>query len=243
MIKLSKWIKNLLTPICFLFVFITVFNNSYVFASLDGGSDKKNVYLTFDDGPTPGVTEELLDILKKYNVKATFFVVGKEIKGREQILKRIHDEGHSIGLHTYSHNFRKIYSNEDTFIEEILKTSEVIKKVTGCSPNIIRFPGGSSKHLSKKMLIKLHDHNLKVYDWNVSIEDGVNPNLSASRLINKATKCKTDYSRIILLMHCNSKNKNTVKALPEIIEHYKALEYNILPITEDTPEYYYRIKK
>ena len=116
----------------------------------DSGDIKtpKFVYLTFDDGPTYVVTAKLLDVLKKQNVKATFFVVGKEIEGKETILKRIYNEGHSIGLHTYSHNFKKIYRSTDDFIHEMTKTSDKIEQVIGFAPKIIRFPGGSSKRLN-----------------------------------------------------------------------------------------------
>ncbi|WP_315114768.1 polysaccharide deacetylase family protein [uncultured Clostridium sp.] len=212
----------------------------------DGDKDKyvnKPVYLTFDDGPTYVVTNNLLDVLKDHDVKATFFVVGKEIEGKEDILKRIYDEGHSIGLHTYSHNFNKIYKSDDIFIQEMLDTQKKVKEITGHTSNIIRFPGGSSKHLSTGLLEKLHQNNFKIYDWNVNICDGVDPNLKVDQLVSNAQKYSKNYSRLILLMHCNFNNKNTVKALPKIIEYYKDSGYEFEAITEDTKEYYYRIKK
>lgn len=207
--------------------------------------EKKIVYLTFDDGPTKVVTDNLLDILKEYNVKATFFVVGKEIPGRETILKRIYDEGHSIGLHTYSHNEKKIYSNPQTFIDEMIKTREMVKEITGCECNIIRFPWGSYNqyfHLNQNMIDTLHKQNFKIYDWNCNLEDGIYPNLSTDKLVRNSKKYKTDYPDIIVLMHCNFNNKNTVKALPEIINYYKDLGYDFKRITEETPEYYYKFK-
>lgn len=205
--------------------------------------DKKTVYLTFDDGPTHVVTNQLLDVLKKYNIKATFFVVGKEIEGTEDILLRIYKEGHGIGLHTYSHNYKKLYSSEEIFINEMLKTREKVKDITGYESNIIRFPGGSAKHLNSKFLEKLHKNNFKVFDWNVNLCDGVNPNLSANKLLDNAKKYRESYSRLIVLMHCNFNNKNTIKALPRIIEYYKNLGYEFKAITNDTDEYYYRFKK
>jgi len=205
--------------------------------------DKKTVYLTFDDGPIPIVTDKILDTLKENDIKATFFVVGKEIHEREHLLKRIHEEGHAIGLHTYSHNFKKIYSNSNIFIDEMLKTQEEIKKVVGHTSNIIRFPGGSEGRLTQNFLDKLHENNLKVYDWNVNTYDGVNATMPVQKLINNGTKYKDSYSRLIILMHCNSNNKNTIKALPEIIRYYKSIGYEFKIITDDTKEYYYRIKK
>jgi peptidoglycan/xylan/chitin deacetylase (PgdA/CDA1 family) len=213
--------------------------------SLKDSGDIKNsklAYLTFDDGPTYIVTNALLDMLKKENVKATFFVVGKEIEGKESILKRIYDEGHSIGLHTYSHSFKKIYKSTEAFIDEMARTANKVEEVTGSIPRIIRFPGGSSKHLTASTLEEIHKSNFKIYDWNVNLCDGINPNLSISELIKNSQTIKGNKNVAIMLMHCNSNNKNTIKALPEIIKYYLDLGYEFKTITEDTPEYYYKFK-
>ena len=204
--------------------------------------NKKVLYLTFDDGPSI-IIDEILTALKQCDVKATFFVVGKEIIGREATLKKIYDEGHSIGLHTYSHNFKKIYKDNSTFVNEMLDTKALVERVTGASTNIIRFPGGTAGHLTEEMLNLLHENNFKIYDWNVSLEDGVNPSLSEEQLFKNASKCKSCEKSIILLMHCNSNNLNTAKAIPSIIKFYREKGYEILPITNSTPEYFYRIKK
>ncbi|MCB2293261.1 polysaccharide deacetylase [Clostridium algoriphilum] len=228
---------------------VNIKKNTQAFAPLntsfkDSGDYKvsKYVYLTFDDGPTYVVTDALLDALKKERIKATFFVVGKEIIGREIILKRIYNEGHGIGLHTYSHNFKKIYRSTDEFVNEMKKTSKKIEEITGTTPKIIRFPGGSSKRLNAFTLNDLHKNNFKVYDWNVNLCDGVNPNLSVSQLIKNSKIIKGNENLAIILMHCNSNNKNTVKALPGIIKYYKDLGYEFRAITENTPEYYYKFK-
>ncbi len=234
--------KKVLYNIFFIIFLISVSIPNCYAKELTKNDDHKTVYLTFDDGPSI-ITDNLLDTLKKCNVKATFFIVGKEIPGREKVLKRIYDEGHSIGLHTYSHNFKKIYKSEDIFIQEMLSSQTKIKEITGYSSTLIRFPGGSSKHLSGSMLEKIHKNNLKVFDWNSSLEDGVKPNLSVDELVKNSKKCKVCDHRIILLMHCNSNNTNTIKALPRIIENYRNCGYEIKPITDSTPEYYYRFKK
>ena len=241
------------TIICLLLTISTHMNNiqknSQAFTPLitslkDAGDIKASrfAYLTFDDGPTYVVTDALLDVLKKENVKATFFVVGKEIEGKERILKRIYSEGHSLGLHTYSHNFKKIYRSTGDFIDEMAKTSNKVEEVTGYAPKIIRFPGGSAKRLNASTLDKLHENNFKVYDWNVNICDGINPNLSVSELIKNAKTIKGNKDEAIVLMHCNFNNKNTVKALPEIIKYYHQLGYEFKAITKDTPEYYYKFR-
>jgi len=242
------------TIICFLLVTISLVNNMHktiqasspLNTSLkDGGNIKptKFAYLTFDDGPTHVVTNALLDVLKEENVKATFFVVGKEIEGKESILKRIYADGHSIGLHTYSHNFKKIYRSEDEFINEMIKTSNKVKEVTGVAPpSIIRFPGGSSKRLNSNVLEGLHKNNFKVYDWNVNLCDGIDADLCVSDLIKNSQIIKGDRNVAIILMHCNFNNKNTVKALPGIIKCYQDSGYEFKVITEETPEYYYKFK-
>ena len=122
------------------------------------------------------------------------------------------------------------------------KTSNKIEEVTGFAPKIIRFPGGSSKRLNAFTLEALHKNNFKVYDWNVNIYDGINPNLSVSQLIKNSKIIKGNKNVAIVLMHCNFNNKNTVKALPKIIKYYKDLGYIFKAITEDTPEYYYKFK-
>lgn len=206
---------------------------------------EKIVYLTFDDGPTGEVTEKILDILKEEDVKVTFFVVGKEIIQREKILQRMYEEGHGIGLHTYSHNLKKIYSSPEYFIDEMRQTEDKINQVLGQNLDlkVIRFPGGSSGRLNEEFLTKLHQNNYKIFDWNVSIEDGVNPDLTASRIVENAKKHKKDAQRVIVLAHCNSNNKTTYLALPGIIEYYKSHGYTFKAIDNNTPEYYYKIKK
>ena len=206
-------------------------------------NDKKIIYLTFDDGPSYKVTNKILDILKENEVKATFFLIGNEIKDKEDVVKRIYNGGHSIGLHTYTHNFRKIYCDEDKFIQEMLSCRSEIKEVIGIEPNIIRFPGGSYKHLSKSYLKKLHDNNFRVYDWNIDNCDGLNPKIQPYNLYTKAIKGSDKMDNIILLMHCTDMNKNTCKALPKIINYYKSQGYEFKLITDDTAELYFPIKK
>lgn len=205
---------------------------------------EKVAYLTFDDGPTGEVTEKILDILKMEDVKATFFIVGKEVVQREEVLKRIYEEGHGIGLHTYSHNFKKVYTSPECFVEEMQKTEDKINEVIGekLDIKVIRFPGGSSGRLDEAYLNLLHQNDYRIFDWHVSIEDGVNPNLSASKLFENAKKHKKDADSVIILAHCNSNNKTTCTALPDIIKYYKDQGYKFDVINNNTPEYHYKIK-
>lgn len=203
----------------------------------------RKVFLTFDDGPSSKVTNEILDILEKNDVKATFFLIGNKIEGNEEIVKRIYDGGNSIGLHTYTHKFDSIYCDENKFIKEMMDCRNEINKVIGISPNIIRFPGGSCSRFSESGLKKLHEDNFRIYDWNLDTTDGFNENLSPNELYKKATNGIDKLYNITLLMHCTDKNENTCQALPKIIEYYKAQGYEFATITEDTPELYSRVRK
>lgn len=204
---------------------------------------KKFIYLTFDDGPSYKVTNKVLDILKENEVQGTFFIIGNQVKDKEDVVKRIYEEGNGIGLHTYTHNFNKIYSNEDKFIQEMIICRSIINETIGVSTNIIRFPGGSYKHLNNNYLKKLHDNKFKVYDWNADNSDGLNPKISPYSLYTKAIKVNDKMQSIVLLLHCTDMNKNTCQALPQIIKYYKSQEYEFKIITEETAELYFPIKE
>lgn len=207
--------------------------------------DDKVVYLTFDDGPTPKITEEILDILKAHDVKATFFIVGKEIKGNENLLIRMYQEGHTLGLHTFSHNLKTIYQSPAYFISEMEKTEKLINEVLGTSLHfpIIRFPGGSAARLNTSFYKQLCDKNYLIFDWNVDLQDGIHGNLSPEQFLTNAKKCMTKGNRRIILAHCNANNHNTCQALSSIISYYRDLGYTFKPLTEETPPYFYRFKK
>lgn len=206
---------------------------------------EKVVYLTFDDGPTPKITEDILDVLKAQDVKATFFIVGKEIKGRESILKRIYEEGHGIGLHTYSHNFKMIYKNPESFIMEMKKTESAINETLGTHLTlpIIRFPGGSAGRLNPSFYKMLCDHGYLIFDWNVDLKDGIKGNLSPTEFLANSKKCMDRSSRRIILAHCNSNNQNTCKALDDIIAYYKDQGYTFKAIDSSTKPYFFKFKK
>lgn len=207
-------------------------------------SEEKIIYLTFDDGPTPKITEQVLDVLKAQEVKATFFIVGKEINGRESILKRIYEEGHGIGLHTFSHNFKIIYKNPESFIREMEKTNAAINTVLGTTLDIkpIRFPGGSAGRLTQSFYAKLCEKGYLIFDWNVDLKDGIKGNLSPECFLANAKKCSDKSVRKIILAHCNSNNKNTCEALDDIISYYKKQGYTFKAIDATTEPYLYRIK-
>lgn len=129
------------------------------------------IYLTFDDGPGP-YTQKLLDILDKYNVKATFFVVGRNDLS---ILSQMVEKGHSVGNHTYSHSYKKIYASEDAFFNELYRAQDCIEAACGKRTRLVRFPGGTSNSVSKvsmRQLAKsLTNAGYAYFDWNVDSND------------------------------------------------------------------------
>ncbi|MBV7274304.1 polysaccharide deacetylase [Clostridiaceae bacterium UIB06] len=246
--KALKYIKiMLITLFIVLFWFLLIAKDNNIKGASNkltaDSSDKKVIYLTFDDGPSDIITGKILDVLKENNVKATFFLIGNQINGLEDVVKRIHKEDHSIGLHTYTHKFKKVYSNKSSFINEMLQCRDKVNEVTGISPNIIRFPGGSRKRLNEEYLNAIHSCNFKIYDWNAETVDGLNPKASPNKLYRQATKNSGKISSIILLLHCDYMHKNTCSALPSIIKYYKDEGYEFKAITENTPEFYYPIGK
>lgn len=206
-------------------------------------SNSKVIYLTFDDGPAGKVTNDVLDILKENSVKATFFLIGCQIKNQEDLVKRIYDEGHSIGLHSMTHKKNSLYCSNEHFLKEMLDTQNVISEVVPIKPTILRFPFGCNNNtykISKSMVDLLHENNLKIYDWNTDSGDGANPNSCPERLLKNSKSTK---DRVVLLMHCSYLSKNSVKALPSIIKFYKDNGYEFKIIDDNTPEEFHFMKK
>ncbi len=195
------------------------------------------VYLTFDDGPSSS-TDEILDILDEYDVKATFFVCGKPNTKYTDVYKRIVDSGHTLGMHSYSHKYSEIYSSLDAFKEDFDNIRIFLYETTGVWSSFYRFPGGSSNNVSKvdmKELIGcLDDAGVTFFDWNVSAGDdkaGANKDVIYNNIVSNVPKFK----HCIVLMHDAADKKSTVEALPEIIEAIQAMDDTVIvPITENT---------
>jgi len=196
------------------------------------------VHLTFDDGPSI-YTREILDILDEYNVKATFFVVGKENEVAEDLLWEIVERGHSLGMHSYSHDYNEIYASLDAFSADFTRLQEYLFDVTGVKSKIYRFPGGSSNTVStvdmKLFADYLEEQGVTFYDWNISSGDGSSIPLPAETIVANCTDTIEKWSSSIILLHDSGDKRTTVDALPTIIENILAVEDTvILPITEDT---------
>lgn len=200
--------------------------------------NQKIVFLTFDDGPSEN-TGKVLDILKKYNVKATFFVTGHN-QQYDYLMKRAYDEGHAVGLHTYSHNYAEVYASEEAYFNDLQKISDLVEKVTGAKSNIIRFPGGSSntvsaeysKGLMTTLTKKVQEKGYQYFDWNCDSTDASGNNVPVDKLVKNATSSSAKH--INILMHDTDAKDTTVEALPKIIEHYQKQGYIFKAITVDS---------
>ncbi len=211
-------------------------NSSQDAETADG---KKRVYLTFDDGPSDN-TEEILDILKKYDVKATFFVVGNTSEHGQELLKRIVEEGHSIGIHSYSHKYSAIYDSEESFFEDFSKISDYIYDVTGVRTQICRLPGGSSNTVSKismaELVRSLNEQNIECFDWNISGGDASGQKLSASAISNNVLKGIDRFQTAVVLLHDGADKDSTVEALDIVLKELTENDEIIIDkITENTP--------
>ncbi|MGN0312769.1 MAG: polysaccharide deacetylase family protein [Lachnospiraceae bacterium] len=200
-------------------------------------AESRKVYLTFDDGPSDN-TDEILDILKEYDVKATFFVVGKTDEHSRQMYRRIVEEGHTIALHSYSHKYSEIYSSVEKYDKDLEKLSKLIFEETGVTTHYMRFPGGSSNQVSDvdmEEFIKLvTDEGYTYYDWNVVSGDATSKSYSAKDLIDNVVSGVEHFQESIVLMHDASNKDSTVEALPKIIKKLKAEGYVMLPIDDNT---------
>ena len=206
--------------------------------SSEEDTDGRKVYLTFDDGPS-GNTNRILDILADYDVKATFFVVGKEEEEYQALYKRIVEEGHTLAMHSYSHKYNEIYQSVESYSADLSKLQEFLYDTTGVWCRYCRFPGGSSNTVSRvdmhELIAYLDDQDMSYFDWNISSGDAANIYLSASEIVRNCTVNLKDFDEAIILMHDASNKNSTVEALPRLIESIQAMEdTKIVPITDDT---------
>lgn len=212
-------------------------------AGQEGSSDEEDVpvrkvYLTFDDGPSSN-TDNILDILDTYGVKATFFVTGKEGAKAEASYRRIVEEGHTLGMHSYTHDYSVIYASEEAFMEDMEKLQCYLYDVTGVQSTYIRFPGGSSNKVSdvdmRLLITDVHEAGMEYFDWNVSSQDASSKPLTKEEILDNCLNSIERFQNCIILMHDAGSKDSTVEALPELIEHIQAMEHTeLLPITEDT---------
>lgn len=206
----------------------------------------KTCYLTFDDGPSDN-TLQILKILDKYDVKATFFVIGTGSK--LEYLNKIEKAGHAIGIHSNTHDYSKIYKSTSAFFKDINKLSEKVEKEIGIKTKLLRFPGGSNNTVSRRyrkgvmtdLTTQVQIKGYAYFDWNVDSGDASGNNIPAKKIIKNVLKQAENKNTICVLMHDTSAKKTTVKALPDIIEGLKKQGYKFEVLTEETYGYHFRV--
>lgn len=206
----------------------------------------KVMYLTFDDGPSQN-TEAVLKILKQYDVNATFFVTG-QFPEYEALIKDEFKQGNAIGVHTYCHDYATIYASAEAYFKDIDQANAMIKRQTGITSPLLRFPGGTSNTVSRKycegimttLSKEAIEKGYQYYDWNAENGDG-NSSLDKDTLIETALKEVKGKDSVMMLMHDGGGNEATVKALPTIIENLKKQGYTFKVIDATTPVFHHHI--
>lgn len=199
---------------------------------------QKEIYLTFDDGPSAN-TDKILDILKEYDVRATFFVLGKTDEHSVRMYQRIVDEGHTLAMHSYSHKYDEIYASKESYVEDLTKLQEYLYQITGVWPRFCRFPGGSSNTVSNvpmtELIKYLNENGITYFDWNISSGDAAREDLSVEEMVENCTGKLDNVNIGMILMHDANDKVTTIEALPEVIKAIKARgDTVILPVTDET---------
>lgn len=214
----------------------------YSSASRSSSTGKKGViYLTFDDGPSSSITPGVLKILKQKNVKATFFVINHG-SNLDYLIKQEFNEGHTVALHSYTHDYKTIYSSKDAYFKDLQKISDKVKNLTGVDSKIIRFPGGSSNTVSRNyskgimsyLTNEVINRGYHYFDWNVSSGDAGDVNTKEAvyrSVINGLSKSRAN----VVLMHDFDGNYKTLNALSDIIDYGINNGYTFEKIDINTP--------
>ncbi len=192
----------------------------------------KTMYLTFDDGPSAENTGKVLDILRERNIKATFFLVGENVRQHPEVARRIVAEGHSIGIHCDNHDYDALYASVDSYVADFEKARQTVYEVTGVETNLFRFPGGSvnafNKKTGKAIIKEMTDRGYIYYDWNASLEDAVK-NPDPKKLLENGVSTTLGRKKVVLLAH--DVVGSTTLCLEELLDSLP--EYEMKPLNED----------
>ncbi|GLX70179.1 polysaccharide deacetylase family protein [Paenibacillus glycanilyticus] len=202
-------------------------------------SSKPVVYLTFDDGPSEK-TKEVLAILKKEGVKATFFMLGKEVKQYPGIAKQVVQEGHAIGNHTYNHVYAELYGSFANFAKQVMDTDEAIYQATGVRTNLLRAPGGTFGNFDQGYFDAMAKAGYIINDWNVDSGDSTRVGVPEKEIIN-TVEHSTLFNKTVVLMHDSSIHGESVKALPEVIAFFKKKGYQFAVLTDQVEPIQFRL--
>ena len=205
------------------------------------GGGNGYIYLTFDDGPS-NLTLDILNILKEEDVKATFFITGQS-DSINYIIKRAYDEGHTIGLHTYSHDYSYVYSSVDNYFNDLNNISNKLENIIGKKSNLIRFPGGSSNTVSRNYSVgimsrltgEVLNRGYRYFDWNVDADDAGGAYSDSNRIYLNVVNNLSHYRANVVLMHDSYGHTATRDALRNIIQYGKRNGYKFASIDDNTP--------
>lgn len=199
-------------------------------------NDNHNVYLTFDCELSEN-TEAILDVLKANNVKATFFISGDDTEECKNICKRIVDEGHTIGMHSYSNRYSTVYASEEAFENDLNQISKYIYDSTGNASKFYRFPGGSSNQISNVDMTEfvkiLNKNNIIYFDWNVSAGDA-SGDYTVEDIVSNVTDGISKYKNSVVLLHDAPDKSTTAEAIEPLVKALQKQKANIMPIDENT---------
>lgn len=193
----------------------------------DATATKKVAYLTFDDGPSEK-TRDILEILRWYDAKATFFVLGKNAEENPDLIYEMYIDGHTIANHSYSHEYEEIYASEESLRNEIDRTEAAIAAVIGREnvSKLFRFPGGSTGGASEQYRHLIDDWGYKYVDWNALNSDADGGEYTYERCVSEIMNYCTDAGDVIVLMHDAPAKSITVEALPECMDYMLSQGYS-----------------
>ena len=192
----------------------------------------KTMYLTFDDGPSEENTRKVLDILRERNIKATFFLVGENVRKHPEVARQIVAEGHTIGIHCDNHDYEALYESVDSYVADFEKARQTVYEVTGVETNLFRFPGGSINAYNQKtgsaIIREMTDRGYIYYAWNASLEDAVK-NPDPKQLIENGLSTTLGRKKVVLLAH--DVVGSTCLCLEELLDSLP--EYKMEPLNEN----------
>lgn len=218
-------------------------------ASNNSALSPKVVFLTFDDGPSYNNTPKVLNILNSNNVKATFFVIGRKVEANKKLIKQMGNSGMCILPHTYSHDYKSIYKNEEEYFKDLNQCISVIKDNTSMNAmNFIRLPGGADNEMGSASVLnsikqKLQVQGIKYLDWNVSSMDAGNYYVNAKDIKKTVIKQCKYWDIPVILMHDSETKGSTVEALQDIITYLKNEGYTFKTLSDISEEELCRLKK
>lgn len=201
--------------------------------------DGKVIYLTFDDGPGP-YTRQLLEVLAKYNAKATFFVVDNDYSGAADLMRAIVAGGHGIGLHSLSHDYKKIYASEEAFFQDLYAMQKKIQQETGVTTTLMRFPGGASNTISKnycpgimtQLTRRVTELGFRYFDWNADSQDAGGAK-TAQQVLQNVIADVSGKKRAVVLQH--DIKSYSVEAVEQILQWGLANGYTFQALTPQSP--------